>query len=168
MNCLHDVHVHTLRVRSIAQTGCAPRWATDPAPSIALWAEHSPDTAALWPHRFEAMYSVRVVASHEMHHNMRAPAACGWLTCPGATWPLSPCCCAAIASLASWALTQVILQIVITDAWCQIHRFNLYAANSAASAQRCFPVSADLVDGLRRAARQQHPESGGHGTRAWR
>ena len=45
--------------RSIAETGRAPRWASDPAPSVALWAEHSPDTASLWPHRFEAMYSVR-------------------------------------------------------------------------------------------------------------
>lgn len=44
---------------SIADTSRSPDWAEDAAPSVALWAEHTEETASIWPHRFEAMYTVR-------------------------------------------------------------------------------------------------------------
>lgn len=35
-----------------------PERARDPAPSVALWAEADSFTLGVWPHRFEAMYTV--------------------------------------------------------------------------------------------------------------
>ncbi len=44
---------------SIAATGVAdPDVATDLAPSVALFAESDETTLAVWPHKFEAMYTV--------------------------------------------------------------------------------------------------------------
>ncbi len=46
---------------SIADTGVSdPAFATDPAPSVALFTESDPSTLAIWPHKFEAMYTVRL------------------------------------------------------------------------------------------------------------
>ena len=46
---------------SVADTGCSdPALASDPAPSVALWTESDESTLAVWPHKFEAMYTVRL------------------------------------------------------------------------------------------------------------
>ena len=65
-------------LRSIAETGRAPRLASDPAPSVALWAEHSPHTASLWPHRFEAMYTVREEHDFKKVHDYPSGRATAW------------------------------------------------------------------------------------------
>lgn len=46
---------------SIAESGVSdPEVAADPAPSIALFTESDEGTMEIWPHSFEAMYTVHL------------------------------------------------------------------------------------------------------------
>jgi hypothetical protein len=51
-----------------------PEIARDPAPSVALWAEADSFTLGVWPHRFEAMYTVRLWPRVSMGCCMCCPA----------------------------------------------------------------------------------------------
>lgn len=55
---------------SIAATGVAdPDIAADPAPSVALWTESDEFTMEIWPHKFEAMYTVSLMDHDEFPDN---------------------------------------------------------------------------------------------------
>ena len=45
---------------SVAEAGHSPIWAEDPAPQVTLIAESNDATLAVWPHQFEASYTVRL------------------------------------------------------------------------------------------------------------
>lgn len=45
----------------MAETAQSPLWAEDPAPQVTLVAESDEETLAIWPHQFEARYTVSVV-----------------------------------------------------------------------------------------------------------
>ncbi|KAK9805629.1 hypothetical protein WJX72_009001 [[Myrmecia] bisecta] len=50
---------------SLYETVRSPLFATDPAPTVSLIAEEDDDTLQVWPHRFQAMYTVSLMQTDE-------------------------------------------------------------------------------------------------------
>lgn len=85
----HAYRLHVWRHRLKALAACAtgvanPEVARDPAPSVALWTESDESTLELWPHKFEAMYTVRPLASFFIAKDVDCQPEAPCL------WPLSP------------------------------------------------------------------------------